>query len=942
MSLSSSSRSAGSPSRAPLPFWHVRLVFAPLLSAALLGVTYLYWHHAEQIQQARRRQHFEAAAERVVSSLQDRMVAYEMVLRGLRGYVDGSKAISQSGFATYVEALQLDQARPGLQALCLLERVPQESLRAHVLAMRAQGFERYEVRSRGGQGMYAVMTRVEPRTQGNLSALGFDAGSLPAAREAMDRARDTGMMALSGLWSVGGDEDPGLMMFLPLYAGGGMPDSLDARRAAIQGWVAAPFRMTAVVDDLLRELDSAVSLRIQDGQPWAADEAGMTVLYGADDPEPRMASHGERLHVVRYLTVGGRPWTLTMEPLAAFDQKVGRDNHGLIAWLGVLISVLAGWFIALQATGHQRALALARSMTSELRTARDDLEGILHAVPDLLFELDMDGHIHYYRSARSDFSSAPSETFEGRSLQEILPADVAAEFLQAMREARAQGVSSGRQYHLRTSGGIRWFELSVARKHGPSALVSGGDESNHLPDASLASRYVALARDVTSRREAEATMHRLAYYDALTGLPNRRLLFDQLQSALDLARRQGGVGALFFIDLDNFKQLNDARGHPAGDRLLVQVARRLERLLQGFGSVVRIGGDEFVVLIPRIANGIQAGVDAAGAMAARLREGMEAPHDLGSTFYAVTASTGVTLFPKGNETVEDLLREADTAMYRAKSFGSNRVCFFEADMQASAQERLSLEQDLGQAVVEDALDIHIHPQVDSLGSVCGGELLLRWVHPVHGRVSPVRFVAIAEESGLILRIGARVIRRACDALARLHAAGRDLTISVNVSARQFRQDDFVAYVRDALAYSGAPASRLILEVTETLLVENWQDTAIRMAELVKLGVRFSIDDFGTGYSSLAYLKRLPLYELKIDKSFVQDAPDEPNDAAIVRAILSMAHHLRLRVVAEGVETSEQAAFLASHGCDAMQGYLYAQPVPLKDWLDAQAGEPAMS
>ncbi|MGY8529228.1 EAL domain-containing protein [Paracidovorax citrulli] len=921
--------SPGSPAR----FWHVRLAFAPLLSAALLGITYLYWHHADQLQETRRRQNFDAAAERVVSALRDRMGAYEMVLRGLKGYVDGSTAIEQREFSAYVHALQMDQTRPGLQALCLIEQVPHDSLRLHAQAMRAQGLDRYEVRSRGDRGAYAVITRVEPRTRGNLTALGFDVASLPAAREALDRARDSGALALSGLWSVGGDDDPGLMMFLPVYAGGGTPATQEARRAAIRGWVAAPFRVAAVAGALLGELDPGVSLRIQDGLAGGGADADVGELYNSRDAaEPAPHLSGERLRAARVLIVGGRPWTLTMEPLPAFDHRLGRDNYALIAWLGALFSVLAGWFIAMQATGHQRALALAQSMTSELRTARDNLEGILQAVPDLLVELDAGGRIHYHRSARSDLSAEPSQAFEGRMLAEVLPPGVASEFMQALREAESQGVSLGRQYHQDTAMGQRWFELSVARRLGvDSAAGQGGG----------ASRYVALARDITARRDAEAAMHRMAYYDALTGLPNRRLLFEQLQDALDQARSGGRIGALFFIDLDNFKQLNDARGHAAGDRLLVQVARRLERLLQGFGSVVRIGGDEFVVLIPRIANGMQAGVDAAGAMAARLREGMEAPYDLGSTYYSVTASTGVTLFPKAGETVEDLLSEADTAMYRAKSSGAHRVRFFEADMQAAAQERLSLEQDLAQAIADDALEIHIHPQVDRDGAVCGGELLLRWRHPAHGNVSPARFVAIAEESGLILRLGARVIRRACDALAQLHAAGLDMTISVNVSARQFRQEDFVAYVRDALAYSGAPASRLILEVTETLLVENWQDTARRMAELVRFGVRFSIDDFGTGYSSLAYLKRLPLYELKIDRSFVQDAPVNPNDAAIVRAILSMAQHLRLRVVAEGVETETQAEFLARHGCDAMQGYLYAHPLPLKEWIDTQVGAAAV-
>ena len=343
------------------------------------------------------------------------------------------------------------------------------------------------------------------------------------------------------------------------------------------------------------------------------------------------------------------------------------------------------------------------------------------------------------------------------------------------------------------------------------------------------------------------------------------------------------------------------------------------------------------MLVPRLGDGPSVAREQACRRAQQLRECLDAPYDLGGVHYGSTGSIGVTLFPKNGEGVEDLLREADTAMFCAKDRGRNQVCFFEQDMHAAAQERLALLQDLKSAVDNDALLTYAQPQVDAAGQLIGAELLLRWPHPQRGFVPPAQFIPVAEQAGLIVRMGARVIQQACATLAELHQQGRALSISVNVSPRQFRQADFVEQVRAALHSTGAPAALLTLEVTESLLVENWQDTARRMHELVALGVRFSIDDFGTGYSSLAYLKRLPLYELKIDRSFVQDAPSDANDAAIVQAILSVARHLRLRVVAEGVETRQQADFLIAHHCHGLQGYLFGLPQPLRDWLAGLKG-----
>jgi diguanylate cyclase (GGDEF)-like protein/PAS domain S-box-containing protein len=479
----------------------------------------------------------------------------------------------------------------------------------------------------------------------------------------------------------------------------------------------------------------------------------------------------------------------------------------------------------------------------------------------------------------------------------------------------------------------------TGRMRGELTMIRGNGErfeaevtSSIYPNRDGVMMGSTIFRDITERKRAEADTHRLAYFDELTGLPNRRLLLDRITLSLETARRSGKFGAVMFLDLDNFKRLNDARGHSIGDGLLVEVARRLTQLLRGADLVARLGGDEFVVLVDNLGEEIDGAARAAMAVAEKVRAVLERPFLIDGTIYSGTGSIGLTMFPKNREGVDDLLREADTAMYRAKAMGRNRIAYYEAAMQAEVEERLALEQDLKEALDAGQITVHVQPQVDAVGTEIGGELLVRWSHPERGAVSPAFFIPVAEESGLILRLGEQVLRSACEALARLAAAGSALSLSVNISPRQFRQDDFVAQMRSLLATTGAPAGRLILEVTEGLLIEDWEGVASRMAELAALGIRFSIDDFGTGYSSLAYLKMLPLHEIKIDKRFVQNTPDDANDRAIVRSILAVARAFRLHVVAEGVETQAQADFMAELQCDCLQGYLFARPMPLEDWL----------
>lgn len=348
--------------------------------------------------------------------------------------------------------------------------------------------------------------------------------------------------------------------------------------------------------------------------------------------------------------------------------------------------------------------------------------------------------------------------------------------------------------------------------------------------------------------------------------------------------------------------------------------------------VARFGGDEFVIHSPNIATELTYGFPTAIAIGQAVRYAVQQPIEVDGQVHVTTCSVGVTLFPKADQQVNDLLREADTAMYHARAAGRDQVVMFEPKMHVELEARLQLERDLDLASERDELALYCQAQVDCEGQIVGGEILLRWRHASKGYVSPNVFIPLAEESDLIFRIGAWVIEAACRVEVQVRQQGLALPLSLNISPKQFRHPDFVTHVKKSIISTRAHASQLIFEVTEGLLIENVEEVIARMNELKNIGIRFSIDDFGTGYSSLAYLKRLPLYELKIDKQFAQDVPTDADDVAIVHSILSVAKHLRLRVVAEGVETPEQSCFLCAAGCDILQGYLYAQPIPIDDFM----------
>jgi diguanylate cyclase (GGDEF)-like protein/PAS domain S-box-containing protein len=606
------------------------------------------------------------------------------------------------------------------------------------------------------------------------------------------------------------------------------------------------------------------------------------------------------------------------------DEDAFRRADGSIQWLKWDVRP---WRTATQEIGG--IVIFAEDITEHKKT-QDDLRIAAAAFESQegIAIMSREGLILRVNRTFCDMTGLTAAEVVGRSASTLQVSDEdPLVYLKIIRALKRAGFWKGEIWNERRDGRpyVAWMTITAVR---------GADGK--------ATHYVAVFADITENKRAEANIHRLAFFDPLTQLPNRRSLHDQLTRLMGTGRRAHVVHAVIFLDLDNFKVLNDTRGHDAGDELLREAAVRIRDALRGRDTVARIGGDEFVVVLEDLGEENEAAAVMAGAVGEKLRQSLARPYELGTYRHHCSASLGITLFRGDEETVDTVLRHADLAMYQAKGAGRNNVRFFDPHMQVALDARSGLEADLRQAVSLDQLRLYFQPQVDEDGRMIGAEALLRWVHPVRGLVSPADFIPLAEDTGLILPIGLWVLQTACARLCawKTRPELRGLRVAVNVSALQFRLPEFVEQVKETVRQTGADPRLLTLEITESVVLGNVEDTFTKMQELRSAGITFSLDDFGTGHSSLSYLSRLPLHELKIDKSFVANLPSNRNDAVITQTIITMAMSLGLRVIAEGVETREQRSFLQDNGCRLHQGYLFSRPLPLADFEKFAAAVPA--
>ncbi len=573
-----------------------------------------------------------------------------------------------------------------------------------------------------------------------------------------------------------------------------------------------------------------------------------------------------------------------------------------------------------------------KSNEDALRDSRAWFAALVHSLGVVVFETDLPARrITFISDQAERLFGYPDGSWlgpDGRGF-EFWSAHLHPEDRERAMEISERETAAGRDHvfeyrFMSATGTVLWIReyATVSSEHGRPAkarCVLVDITASKAAEEALGRAYAGL-------RDSEARLQHYAYHDALTALPNRALLIDRLEQALARGRREDHPVALLYLDLDRFKVINDTLGHPVGDELLRGVGTRLRGLLREGDTVARLGGDEFVVLLPRIHTERDAAQVAAKAIAEIATPFEALGHEL-----HVSASVGVSLFPRDGGDPETLLKYADTAVSEAKARGRNQYQFFDHGMDANAHERLCIESCLFRAIERGQLLLHYQPQIDlRSGALCGIEALIRWHHPEYGMVAPGQFIPIAEETGLIGPIGEWVLRTACREVEGQAARGlAHVRVAVNVSMRQLRQPDLAATVQAILVETGLDPGRLELEITESSIMADPDRAIAVLRALHEMGVVLTVDDFGTGYSSLAYLKRFPLHRLKIDRSFVHDIPHDGDDVAIVQAILALARHLKLKVVAEGVESVEQRDFLGDHGCDEAQGFLFGRPQALE-------------
>ncbi len=796
----------------------------------------------------------------------------------------------------------------------------------------------------GVKSSYNIVDFIEPM-QGNEAAFGLDVSPNAMMNRSMQLALDSGQPAATGLLQLaqGSDRQPGFVVLIPVYRPGAVPENAKARHNAVIGDTAAVFRAGDLFEKTLSAagLLNAAGINLSVYAGSRPDAANLAFRRGSAPPAATAAPLlpawllNEPPDSVAYtFEVAGQPWHMVV---SASPLPFARNHLDALLILlgGSLFSLLAAAYLQTLALRSQRIRQQVEERTADLKLANQHLlediaarkrvelalqasEERFHRLADLssdwYWEQDEQFRFTIITGDLSGKGGIAAEHYVGKARWEMPIEMSEAEWAAHRATLEAHQAFTNLEYRsINDLPHVYWFSINGEPLFDADGKFKG---------------YRGTGKDITERKQAEARIQHMAHHDVLTGLPNRALLQDRLSQAIAYAERYAQPIWVVFIDLDRFKFVNDSLGHKAGDQLLNAMAQRLQSATRETDTVARLGGDEFVLVLPARSDEAMA-----GGILQRIMDSIAQPLAIAEQTFYLGCSMGVAIYPADGSSAEELIEHADIAMYRAKETGRNNFQFYTAAMNAGMLERLRLESALRSALERDEFVLHYQPQVDlQSGRVVGMEALIRWQHPQLGMVSPLRFISLAEETGLIVPIGAWVLRTACAQNQAWQQAGLGpLRIAVNLSARQFAQPGLAQSIGAALAESGLAPQYLDLELTESLVMTDVERTIEVLRELKALGLQLSIDDFGTGYSSLSYLKRFPIDVLKIDQSFVRDITHHPDDALIVMSIIALAHNLKLHVIAEGVETQEQLDYLQQHGCDEMQGYFFSRPVPAAEF-----------
>ena len=943
----------------PRSHWRQRInsVALPLLMLSLLVVALFQLGKSQE--QARISAIFEERTNLLHNALQNELNRHIEINQTLKAFFDVSADVTPDEFKLFTQSVFADH-----ESLVALEWIPRITANNRSFYEQLLGPD-FTIRALDSkQGMMPAPPRsehfpiayVEP-FQGNERAFGFDVSTNPIANQAIQLAQDTGKAAATDKIHLAQDPEnrPGTVIYSPVYQLNETLNTLEQRRQYLRGFVASVLLVGNEVKEVKRHFDNLqVLLKITDGSVELFDETADTPILKLGFPA---------LEKTTQLPLANRIWNVTYRAAPQF-------YHAQISW-NIWWLILGGFFLA-GLTGLGLLMLTGRTMQTEgiVKTRTQELEKeiarrkkiiqqhhdhnkVLQAIaspaplsdilelivktaeqnfPDSLCSillLDEEGK-HLYSGAAPSLPEFYKQAIDGIAIGDGIGGCGTAAYKgqRVIIEDVCQHPYWQDFAVLAKQAGLAacWSEpifSSTQRVLGTFAVYH---RTPNYPDSELLTEINELAQLASiaiERKFSEEKVTHLAFFDALTNLPNRRLFMSNLEKALASDIRHKTNGALLYLDLDHFKTLNDSLGHDIGDELLIEVANRLKQCVRDEDTVARLGGDEFVLLLSCREISLDAMIEHALTTAERVRIALQAPYQLKGHVHYITPSIGITLMPYPNVTAGELLKQADTAMYHAKSRGRNAISFYSEDMQRHANQRLMLENDLRLALAQQQFSLHYQPQFDGANQLIGAEALLRWLHPEKGMIPLADFIHVAEETGLILLIGDWVVREACTQLLKWP----DLPhLAINISHKQFRQPKFHQKIAAILAEFEMVKPRLTLEITEGSLIEDIDATIEKLQALQNMGIGISIDDFGTGYSSLAYLRRFPLNQLKIDQSFIHDINSDSNDSVIVETIIGMAKHLGLSVIAEGVETSEQVQFLRDNNCKGYQGYLFSIPL----------------